>query len=115
VARDGGFLSVYPPAYPALAAPFLAAFGPLGLRIPAALGVAACAGLLTLWLGAAVVSVWAFGAGAALALATPLFFYGITLWEHSLTVALGLGAWMLASRDAPARLFAAGLLVGLAC
>jgi hypothetical protein len=115
VARDGGFLSVYPPAYPALAAPFLAAFGPLGLRIPAALGVAACAGLLALWLGAAVGSVWAFGAGAALALATPLFFYGITLWEHSLTVALGLGSWMLASRDAPARLFAAGLLAALAC
>jgi hypothetical protein len=115
VARDGGFVSVYPPAYPALAAPFLAAFGPLGLRIPAALGVAACAGLLTLWLGTAVGSARAFGAGAALALATPLFFYGITLWEHSLTVALGLGSWMLASRDAPARLFAAGLLAGLAC
>jgi hypothetical protein len=115
VALDGGFLSVYPPAYPVLAAPFLAAFGPLGLRIPAALGVAACAGLLALWLGTAVGSAWALGAGAALALATPLFFYGITLWEHSLTVALGLGAWMLASRDAPARLFAAGLLVALAC
>jgi hypothetical protein len=115
VAREEGFLSVFPPAYPALAAPFLAAFGPLGLRVPAALGVAACAGLLTLWLGAAVGSAWAFGAGAALALATPLFFYGITLWEHSLTVALSLGAWVLASRDAPARLFAAGLLVASAC
>jgi hypothetical protein len=79
------------------------------------LGVAACAGLLTLWLGSAVSSLWAFGAGAALALATPLFFYGITVWEHSLTVALGLGAWVLASRDAPARLFGAGLLVAIAC
>jgi len=114
-ARDGGFVSVYPPAYAALAAPFLAVFGPLGLRLPAALGVAACAGLLSWWLAAAVGSAWAFGAGAALALATPLFFYGITLWEHSLTVALCLGAWLLASRDVPARLFGAGWLVASAC
>jgi hypothetical protein len=114
-AWEKGFVSVYPPAYAALAAPFLAVFGPVGLRLPAALAVAACAGLLTLWLAAAVGSARAFGAGAALALATPLFFYGITVWEHSLTVALGLGAWMLAARYAPVRLFWAGWLVASAC
>jgi hypothetical protein len=115
VPLDGAFVSVYPPAYAAVAAPFLAVLGPRGLRVPAALGVACCAGLLSWWLAAAVGSAWAFGAGAALALATPLFFYGVTLWEHSLTVALGLGAWLLASRDAPVRLFWAGWLVASAC
>ena len=115
VARGRGFISTYPPAYAATAAPFLAVFGPVGLRVPAALGVAACAGLLSLWLAAAVGSLWAFTAGVVLALATPLFFYGITVWEHSLTVALCLGAWLLASREAPARLFAAGWLVASAC
>jgi hypothetical protein len=115
VAGEGGFVSVYPPAYPALAAPFLAAFGPVGLRIPAAVGVAVCAGLFTLWLGGAVGSAWAFGGGSVLALATPLFFYGITVWEHSITLALCLGAWLLAARDTPARLFGAGWCIATAC
>ena len=44
------FISIFPPAYSALAAPFAALLGPVGLRVPAALGVAACASLLALWL-----------------------------------------------------------------
>jgi hypothetical protein len=115
VAGARGFVSVYPPAYPALAAPFLAAFGPVGLRIPAAAGAAVCAGLFTLWLGGALGSAWAFVGGAVLALATPLFFYGITVWEHSITLALCLGAWLLAVPDRPARLFGAGWCIASAC
>ena len=42
-------MSQYPPAFPALAAPFLALLGPAGLRVPAALGTAACAALFVLW------------------------------------------------------------------
>jgi hypothetical protein len=50
-----------------------------------------------------------------LGLATPLFFYGVTVWEHSLTVALTLAAWLLLADERPARWAAAGVLVGLAC
>jgi hypothetical protein len=115
VARDGGFVSQYPVAYPALAAPFAAVLGGAGLRVPAALGVSACAYLFVLWLTPAVGRGWAGAGGAALALATPLFFYGVTVWEHSLTAALSLGAWLALTRRSRARLLAAGLLIGIAC
>jgi hypothetical protein len=115
VQRPEGFLSVYPLAYPALSAPFLALAGPIGLRLPAALGLAACAALMVVWLAPAFGRGWALAGGLALALATPLFFYGVTLWEHSLTVALCLGAWCLLARDSPARLFWAGWLLACAC
>ena len=49
VRRGDGFVSQYPPAYPALAAPFLAVLGERGLRLPAALGNGACASLFALW------------------------------------------------------------------
>ncbi|MFQ5416143.1 MAG: hypothetical protein ACE5FL_03735, partial [Myxococcota bacterium] len=115
VLRNGRFFSFYPPAYSALSTPWLAVFGLQGLRIPAALGLAICAGLLVVWLAPVLGAATAAAAGAGLALATPLFFYGVTVWEHSLTVALSLGAWLLASRPTPWRLIAAGLVVGLAC
>jgi hypothetical protein len=115
VARPAGFLSVYPLAYPVLSAPFLAAFGPIGLRLPAALGLAACAGLMVSWLAPVFGKRWALAGGLSLALATPLFFYGVTLWEHSLTVALSLGVWTLLDRDSSTRLFAAGWLLATAC
>ena len=115
IERPGGFLSVYPLAYAVLSAPFLAAFGPIGLRLPAAFGLAACAASMVLWLAPAFGRRWALVGGLTLAFATPLFFYGVTLWEHSLTVALCLSAWVLLDRDSPARLFAAGWLLASAC
>jgi len=115
VERPAGFLSVYPLAYPVLSAPFLAVFGPVGLRLPAAMGLAACAALMVSWLTPVFGRSWAFAGGLALALATPLFFYGVTLWEHSLTVALCLGVWTLLDRDSSARLFVAGGLLASAC
>ncbi|MBW2665691.1 MAG: hypothetical protein JRE13_05305 [Deltaproteobacteria bacterium] len=115
VERPGGFLSSYPLAYAVLSAPFLAAFGPIGLRLPAAFGLAACAASMVLWLAPAFGRRWALLGGLTLAFATPLFFYGVTLWEHSLTVALCLGAWGLLDRDSPARLFAAGWMLASAC
>jgi hypothetical protein len=115
VPRGDAFVSHYPPAYPAVAAPFLVALGPPGLRLPAALGAAACAFLFAVWTTPVFGRRPAVAGGLALALATPLFFYGVTVWEHSLTVALPLGAVTLLTRRTPTRLLLAGFLVGAAC
>jgi hypothetical protein len=115
VPRGDDFVSHYPPAYPAVAAPFLAALGPAGLRLPAALAAAACAFLFAIWTAPAFGRRWAAAGGLTLALATPLFFYGVTVWEHSLTVALPLFAVVLLTRRTAARLLLAGFLVGAAC
>jgi len=115
VPHGEGFISIFPAAYPALAAPFLAWLGPGGLRVPAALGVGACAWLFALWLAPALGRRWAAAGGVILGLATPLFFYGVTVWEHSLTVALSLAAWLVLSRPSVGRALAAGVLIGAAC
>jgi hypothetical protein len=115
VARGDRFHSQYPVAYAALAAPFAALLGPAGLRLPAALGLAACAGLFAAWLRPAFGRRWALASGLALALATPLAFYGVTVWEHAPTVALALLAQQLAARPGTGRLLGAGAVVGLAC
>lgn len=114
VARGRGRVSVFPLAYPALAAPFLAALGPPGLRWPAALGTGACAALFALWLAPALGRRVALAAAAAFGLATPLFFYGTTVWEHSLTVALVLLASVLLARPGRGVAVAAGVALGLA-
>jgi hypothetical protein len=114
VHRGEGFASAFPPAYSAVAAPFLGLLGPPGLRVPAALGVGACALLLVLWLSPSVGRWWAGAGGLVLALGTPLFFYGVTVWEHSITVALSLGAWVVLTRPSWPRLLCAGLLIGSA-
>ena len=115
VPRRGGFVSAYPPFYPALAAPWLALLGERGLRVPAALGVAACALCFVVWLAPVVGRRNAAAAGMVLALATPVFFYGITVWEHSLTVALCLAAFVALGRPSRGRRVLAGLLVASAC
>jgi hypothetical protein len=114
VHRAQGFASAFPPAYSAVAAPFLGLLGPPGLRLPAALGVGACALLLALWLSPSVGRWWAGAAGLFLAQGTPLFFYGVTVWEHSITVALSLWAWVVLTRPSWPRLLCAGLLIGSA-
>ena len=113
--RGDGFVSIFPAAYPALAAPFLAWLGPGGLRVPAALGVGACAWLFALWLAPALGRRWAAAGGVTLGLATPLFFYGVTVWEHSLTVALSLAAWLVLSRPSVGRALGAGFAIGAGC
>jgi len=115
VRRGDGFVSQYPPAYPALAAPFLAVLGERGLRLPAALGNAACAWLFALWIAPVLGRRWAFAGGLFLALATPLYFYGVTVWEHSLSVALPLAACVLLVRPGRWRLVVAGALAAAAC
>jgi hypothetical protein len=115
VRRGQEILSAYPPAYPALAAPLYAALGPIGLRLPAALGVAASVLLFALWAAPAAGRGGALLGSLLLGLGTPLFFYGVTVWEHAPSLALALFALLLASRGGAARYAAAGLLVGLAC
>ena len=70
---------------------------------------------MVLWLAPVCGRRWALAAALALVFATPLFFYGVTLWEHSLTVAASLTAWLWLDRDSPARLFGAGCLLASAC
>ncbi len=113
--HEGGFLSTYPPLFPALAALGRWVFGPPGLRLPAALGVGASALLFVLWAAPAAGRRWAFAGAMLLALGSPLFFYGLTVWEHSLTVALTLGACLLVARPGLAPAAGAGLVVGAAC
>ncbi len=113
--RGRAFVSTYPPAYPALAALGFAAMGPRGLRAPAALGAAAGVALFAWWSAPVLGAPAAFAAATSLGLATPLFFYAVTVWEHSLTLALTLGAWVLLSRERAARWVLAGALLGLAC
>lgn len=109
------YFSQYPVAYPALAAPFLAMLGPPGLRVPAALGTALAAALVALWITPIGGAAWGLAAGLATGLATPLFFHGVTVWDHSLTAALALAACCVARRRSTARLVLAGALMGLAC
>ncbi len=113
--RGAEFVSAYPLAYPALASPGLAVWGPRGLRLPAAQGGAAAAALLAAWLTPVLGRGGALAAGLVLGLATPVFFYGVTVWEHAPATALALGAWILLSQPRPLAWCAAGLLIGVAC
>ena len=102
------FVSFYPPAYSAISVPPLALLGKAGMRIPAAFGVAASAVLFAIWLAPAFGRRHSAFAGAVLAIATPLFFYGVTVWEHSLTVALSLAACVVLQNFSTQRLLGAG-------
>jgi hypothetical protein len=115
VRLPGGFASIFPIGYAALAAPGLALGGPAALRWPAALGLAGCVFGFALWLAPVVDRRVAALAALALGLATPLLFYGVVVWEHSLAVALCVAAWLLAASGTPARLACAGALLGLGC
>lgn len=114
VPNGDGFVSVFPLGYPALAAPFLALLGPAGLRWPAALGAGACAALFALWVAPGLGRRRALAAGAGFVLATPLFFYGVTVWEHTLTVAGVLAALLCLRSPGRKHAFAAGVAIGLA-
>ena len=113
--RGSGRVSVFGPAYAALAAPGLGALGPRGLRLPAMLAAAAAAGIFVLWAAPALGRGWALAGALALGLASPVFFYGVTVWEHAATLAFALGAWALLSRESPARWAGAGALLGASC
>lgn len=115
VRRDGHAASVWLPFYPAASVPFRALLGRRGLVVPAALGVAAASALTVWWLGPFIGAGAASASALSLSLATPLLFYGVTVWEHSLAVALALGAFAAMSNPTTKRLVLAGVLLALGC
>ncbi len=115
------FYSQYPIAFAAIVAPWYALFGPRGFYLVPLLAATAAVWLLGRFAMRAFGSWWAAVVALTAGLATPLVFYAVTFWEHSVTVALALGALLL-SAGAPnsptpggRRLVLAGALVGLAC
>jgi hypothetical protein len=114
--RDGA-VSIFPVLFALPSAALVVVGGERLLSLLPFAGAAFCAllaGRLAIALGA---SRRAPLAGAAALLATPLAFYSVAYWEHSLAAALVLGAAVVvaeASSDSPGPWFAAGVLAGLA-
>ncbi|HYO76481.1 MAG TPA: hypothetical protein VE010_08460, partial [Thermoanaerobaculia bacterium] len=104
IPRDGELVSFYGPAFPLLTAPLYAAFGAPGLFV---IPIAATLLLVPLFALLLPERRAMFGAALLLVFATPLFFYTVVYWEHTLAVALTIAAFVLATRDRP-------LLAGLA-
>ena len=79
------------PWFPLATKPFFAWLGPRGLYF-----IPLLAGLFALWLTGAVASVFDPGARRmafmAFAVATPILFYCVTFWEHTLALVFQLGA-----------------------
>ena len=88
---EGRVQSNWLPWFPLATKPFFAWLGPRGLYF-----IPLLAGLFALWLTGAVASVLDPGARrmalTAFALASPILFYCVTFWEHTLALVLQLGA-----------------------
>ncbi len=103
--------------FPILAAPLYMAFSWMGLYL-----LPLAATLVALWLvyrlGRPVLGTWSPWAIPILGLATPLFFYAVTFWEHNLAVLATTAAVVVLLRDGNAisirTSLAAGLLLGAA-
>ncbi len=104
-----------PPAIAIVDKPFIALMGDRGELMAPVL-----TGLLSLWLVARLVESVDAGLawlGVVLAgLATPVIFYSLNLWEHTLALALGLGAvWLVVTGEEDGRRYGlSGLLAALA-
>ena len=97
--RDGRLYSFYPFVFPLLAWPLYALAGTPGLYVLPVLGFAACAALLALGLVQRDVSPrHAPWLAVALTSSTPLVFYALTFWEHTLAAGLFAGGTWLAFR-----------------
>lgn len=111
VPHDGHAHALTSEVFPALSAPFIAAFGIRGAYVLPALGF-----LLAVWSCARLATVLGSTSSPATAvlsaaLGTPLLFYGLEFWEHAPAVAAAsLGATMLVTNS---RMFVAGLLFGI--
>ncbi len=91
---DQGIHSGWTPWFPLLSRPFHAAFGVLGLHIIPFIG-----GLVAIGLAARLAERLRAGSGLAtalvVALATPVLFYSMCFWEHTLATTLQIGALIL--------------------
>ncbi|MEA2165794.1 MAG: hypothetical protein QOK37_3921 [Thermoanaerobaculia bacterium] len=104
--RDGQHVySFYSPLFPILSAPLYALMGTWGLFLLPLLGTLATACLLSPLIERDYIP-----AAVAAIFATPLFWYTVVFWEHTLAVALSLGAYVLVTRN---RMFAAGCIAAL--
>lgn len=110
--RDGELYSPHPLLFALASAPGWLALGFRGLYVlPLLAGAAAV--LLTIILARAFGARRPWLAGAVVAFASPIFFYGLCFWEHTSAVALWLGGFVLLLRKSTARLAFAGALWGL--
>ena len=118
--NGGAIYSWWPLWFPLISAPFYSLLGMAGLYIlPLAGSVGTTFLVYRAVFAVARRSGVAAGAAAIVALATPLFFYTFTFWEHTLQVALILAAFFLLANDnstarRPGRPLLAGICLGLA-
>ena len=98
--------SIYSPVFAILCAPLYALLGFPGLFVPSIVGTIALVCMMpALSKGSVLLT------AIVLLFATPLFWYTLVFWEHTLFVALAVGAFILAERGMPGL---AGLLAGCA-
>lgn len=100
--REGRLHSFYPPAFPLIVAPLYRLLGLPGLYVIPVLSTLAALllfGAVARELGAGR---WTGVAAVALVFATPLFFYTVSFWEHTLAIAVTLGGVLLVLRRRPA-------------
>ncbi|MGH7484863.1 MAG: hypothetical protein ACRD3J_00510 [Thermoanaerobaculia bacterium] len=86
--------SFYSPAFPVATAPFFILFGDLGLFVLPLAGTLTIVILLSRLLDHDYIPMT-----IAAIFATPLLWYTLVFWEHTLAVALALGAYVLVTRE----------------
>lgn len=97
--------STYSPAFPAAAAPFYAAFGYWGLFVLPILGT-----LLMIALLPALTARSILMPGTLLVFGTPVLWYTIVFWEHTIAAGIAVAAFILAERERP---LVAGVLAAI--
>ncbi|HEM60724.1 MAG TPA: hypothetical protein ENO24_00370, partial [Chloroflexi bacterium] len=112
--REGHVYAVYPVAFPTLTAPLFSMFGYAGLYL-----IPIASGLLTIAVTgrlARIANLEPLAPAILLGLGTPLLFYSLLFWDHTLGALLStLGLLLVAEHLRAPRtwlLFAGGLLVG---
>jgi hypothetical protein len=98
----GKTYSYWSPSFPVLAMPLFRAFGFWGLFILPIAGTLLIIALLPSMTKGSILPV-----GIAIVFATPIFWYTIVFWEHTLAAACALAAMVLAKRD---RVLIAGII-----
>lgn len=116
---NGRWYSVFPLLYAILNAPFYRLLGIKGLYVIPAASLLAIGCLTYLFTKRFLNRRYAFVTALMTALGSPLFFYGLTNWEHALATALGLAGvfilWDGIRNKQTARIITSGGIIGLAC